>query len=95
MNIKEVLEKNKNVLIDFYADWCGPCKKMAPIIDQLKSELSNEVEILKLNVEEYTDLAADYQIMGVPTFVFIKEGNEFDRISGVIKKEEIVNIFRQ
>jgi len=94
MDIKEVLEKNNKVLIDFYADWCGPCKKMSPIIDQLKNELPGQVEILKLNIDQYADLAAEFEVMSIPTLLFFKEGKIEDRVVGLVSKNDILEIIK-
>jgi len=94
MNILETIKNNKKVLVDFYADWCGPCKKMLPVIDQLKTELSNDIEIIKVNIDENEDLAINFGVMSVPTFLFFKDGDEFERVSGVISKSDIISIFK-
>jgi thioredoxin 1 len=94
MDIKEILKQNNKVLIDFYADWCGPCKKMSPIIDQLKLEQSGNVEILKLNIDQYSDLASEFEIMSIPTLLYFKEGNLEDRIVGLASKNDILEIIK-
>jgi thioredoxin 1 len=94
MEIKEILKQNNKVLIDFYADWCGPCKKMSPIIDQLKLEQSNNIEILKLNIDQYSDLAAEFEVMSIPTLLYFKEGNLEDRIVGLASKNDILEIIK-
>lgn len=94
MDIKEILKQNNKVLIDFYADWCGPCKKMSPIIDQLKLEQSDNVEILKLNIDQYSDLASEFEIMSIPTLLYFKEGNLEDRIVGLASKNDILEIIK-
>ena len=94
MDIKEIIKQNNKVLIDFYADWCGPCKKMSPIIDQLKLEQSGNVEILKLNIDQYSDLASEFEIMSIPTLLYFKEGNLEDRIVGLASKNDILEIIK-
>jgi thioredoxin 1 len=81
-------------LIDFHAEWCGPCKVMNPIINSLMEEYNkdgSDVEIKKSDVDEETDLAAEYGIRSIPTLVFLKDGSEVYRISGTQRKEELVN----
>ena len=76
-SFKDIINKEAPVLVDFYADWCGPCKSMAPILKQLKLELKDGVSIIKINVDNNQPLAAKYQVQGVPTFIIIKFGVEF------------------
>ena len=72
------------LLVDFYADWCGPCKAMMPILEELK-----ETPILKVNVDEYSDLASSYGIMSIPTLILFKNGKEIDKKVGLINKREL------
>ena len=71
---KEVLQSNTPVLIDFWATWCGPCRMMAPVIDKIAEEMGDKVKVCKVNVDENQDLAMKYNIMSVPTLLFIKNG---------------------
>lgn len=86
----EVLESNKVVLIDFYADWCGPCKMMSPIIDEIANEVSENVKVCKLNVDEAQDIAIQYNVMSIPTLVIIKDGNVVDTLVGLRAKSEVL-----
>lgn len=79
----DIINQNVPVLIDFYADWCGPCKSMAPILKQLKSELKDSISIVKINVDTNQALAAKYQVRGVPTFMVFKQGKQIWRQSGM------------
>jgi thioredoxin 1 len=82
-SFNEIINKEVPVLVDFYADWCGPCKSMAPILKQLKSELKDAVSIVKINVDTNQSIAAKYQVQGVPTFIIFKKGKQAWRQSGM------------
>ena len=86
----EVLESNKVVLIDFYADWWGPCKMMSPVIDEIANEVSENVKVCKLNVDEAQDIAIQYNVMSIPTLVIIKDGNVVDTLVGLRAKSEVL-----
>ena len=86
---KEVLEAKETVLVDFYADWCGPCKMMAPVVEKISEELDGKVKLCKLNVDEAGDIAAQYGVMSIPTFIVFKQGNPCKTAVGV-QKEEIL-----
>ena len=87
---EKVLKSEKPVLIDFYADWCMPCKMMHPILQEISEELEGQVVVGKINVDENTDLAVKYGVMSIPTLVMIKNGNDTERKIGVQSKEELV-----
>jgi thioredoxin 1 len=82
------------VLVDFYADWCGPCKMLAPILKQVKDQMGDAVKIVKIDVDKNQALAAKYQVRGVPTMILFKAGNLLWRQSGVLQKEDIVKILK-
>lgn len=86
---EEVLNSDKPVIIDFYADWCGPCKMMSPIIDSIAEE-NQELKVGKINVDEAQELAIKYNIMSIPTIIIFKNGNEYKKIVGVTSKENIL-----
>lgn len=86
---EEVLESDKTVLIDFYADWCGPCKMMSPIIDKIAEEEKDTVKVGKVNVDENQDLAMKYGVMSIPTIVIIKNGEVSKTFVGVRDINEI------
>lgn len=90
---KEVLESEKTVLIDFFADWCGPCKMLSPIIEQFAKE-NEKVKVVKINVDELPDLAVKYGVMSIPTLVVIKNGEEVNRSVGLIDKSEILELVK-
>lgn len=89
---KEVINSEKTVLIDFWASWCGPCKMMSPVVDQIAEELNDSVKVCKVNIDEEQNLAVKYNVMSIPTFVVIKGGKEVGRTIGVQDKNDIINI---
>ena len=88
---KEVLEESKTVLIDFYADWCGPCKMLAPVLEEIAKENTN-TKFVKINVDDAQELAMEYNIMSIPTLVVIKNGKEINRMVGLASKSELMQI---
>jgi thioredoxin 1 len=78
---------NRLVVIDFYATWCGPCKIIGPVMDVLAKELKDEVVILKVDVDEADDIAAEYEIAAMPTFAFIKNKQVIEKFSGANEKK--------
>ena len=90
---QEVLNSNIPVLVDFYADWCGPCKMLSPIVDEVANE-NDDIKVVKVNVDESQNTAIKYQVMSIPTLVVIKNGNEVNRSVGLIDKQEIVNLVK-
>lgn len=87
---EEVLKTEEPVIIDFYADWCGPCKMMSPIIDSIAEEINN-AKVGKINVDEAQDLAAMYNVMSIPTIIIFKDGKPYKKFVGVTSKENILN----
>lgn len=90
-SFSDIINQPKPVLIDFYADWCGPCKMMAPVLKQVKENLGDKVSIIKIDVDKNQKLASKYQVRGVPTFMLFKNGKQLWRQSGVIQKEELIS----
>lgn len=87
----EVLKSDKTVLIDFYADWCGPCKMLSPIVEQFAKEHS-DIKVVKINIDDNQDLAVKYGVVSIPTLIVIKNGEEYNRIVGLVSKSEIEKI---
>ena len=83
----KVLKSDKPALVDFYADWCGPCKMAAPVLDELADEADGKYEVIKVNVDENQDLAGKFGVMSIPTVIVFKEGKEVDRKIGFAGKQ--------
>ncbi|MGI5990051.1 MAG: thioredoxin [Lachnospiraceae bacterium] len=81
---KEVLNSDKPVLVDFYADWCGPCKMMGPVVGQIAEKFDGEAKVGKVNSDEEQNLAIQYGVSSIPNFVFIKNGQVVDRVVGAV-----------
>lgn len=88
-NFNEIIGKNMLVLVDFYADWCMPCRMMAPVIEELAKEFAGKVLVGKINVDENPYTADHFQVFSIPTLVVIKSGREVDRIIGFIPKGQV------
>ena len=88
-NYNEVISQSKPVVLDFWATWCGPCRKIAPIVEELAEAYSDQVIIGKVNVEEDDDLASKYGIRNIPTLLFIKNGEVIDKFVGAATKDVI------
>ncbi|MAQ76359.1 MAG: thioredoxin [Aquimarina sp.] len=91
-SFSNIIKSDIPVLVDFYADWCGPCKMLAPILKQVKDDLGNQVKIIKVDVDKNQELAGKFQVRGVPTMVLFKEGKQLWRQSGVLQKQQIVDV---
>lgn len=91
----DIINQNKPVLIDFFAEWCGPCKMMSPILKDVKDSLGDSVSIIKIDVDKNQALANKYQVRGVPTLMVFKNGKQLWRQSGVIQKDELLTIFQK
>ena len=87
---QEVLKSDKPVLVDFYADWCGPCKMMAPLISELAKEYGDEIKIGKINVDENQIYSTKYKVMTIPNLIFFKDGEKVDQVVGVVTKRQLV-----
>ena len=95
-NLEEEVKKSTiPVMVDFYADWCGPCKMMAPLVAQLSEEYSGRCKIAKCNVTDYPGPASEYKIMSIPAFLFFKEGKVVDSVVGAVSKNELAGKIEQ
>jgi len=90
----EVLKSNLPVIVDFWAEWCGPCKMLTPILEELSNEMKNEINVVKVNLDENQDLAMKYSIRSIPTLLLFKDGNLIDTKVGLLPKNEIVTWFK-
>lgn len=93
-NFSQIIQSETPVLIDFYADWCGPCKMLAPILKEVKKELGESIKIIKIDVDKNELLAAKYQVRGVPTMMLFANGEQKWRQSGVLQKDDIINVIK-
>ncbi|SDR72483.1 thioredoxin [Gillisia sp. Hel1_33_143] len=93
-NFHDIIQDDKPVLIDFYADWCGPCKMLGPILKDAKATLGDDIKIVKIDVDKNQELASKYQVRGVPTMILFKNGKQLWRQSGVLQKDEIIKIIK-
>lgn len=91
----ELIKSGKPVLVDFYADWCGPCKAMNPVIKEVAKETEGRARVIKVDIDKSVEAAQAYQVQAVPTFIIFKNGNIIWRHSGMIDKKSLVNILTQ
>ena len=91
---EEVLKSDKKVLVDFYADWCGPCKMMSPVLEQIAEEVKDTAKIVKVNVDDAADLAEEYEVMSIPTMIVFENGNIIKTFIGVTSRTEIEDVLK-
>jgi len=94
-DFNEIINSSKPTLVDFYADWCGPCKAQSPILKEVSHEASDRVRIIKIDVDKNNLVASKYQIRGVPTLILFKNGQPVWRQSGVANKQQLMNLIAQ
>ena len=91
----ELIKGETPVLVDFYATWCGPCKTMSPILEDVKSQLKGKAKVLKIDVDKNPQASAYYQVRSVPTLILFKKGKQLWRQSGVVQVNQIIQIINQ
>jgi len=89
-NFADIIRSDTPVLVDFFATWCGPCKMLAPILKDVKDSLGERISIIKIDVDKNQQMAAQYQVRGVPTMILFQNGKQLWRQSGVLTKEDIL-----
>jgi len=92
---EEVLKSDIPVMVDFYADWCGPCKMLAPVVEELSSEMAGKAKVFKLNTDESPDIAMRYRVMSIPALIFFKNGEVHSQIVGAYPKAVIQDKFNE
>ena len=95
MTFNEMIQSDKPVLVDFFAEWCGPCKMMAPILKDVKMQVGDAATIIKVDVDKNPEAAGVYNVQGVPTLILFKKGKAIWRTSGVVPKAGLINIINQ
>jgi thioredoxin len=93
-SFKDIIISNPLVLVDFSAEWCGPCKALAPILKQVKDEMGDAVKVIKIDVDKNPALASSYKVMGVPTLILFKGGKQVWRQSGVQPKNDLTDLIQ-
>lgn len=94
-NLNEILSASKPVVIDFWAEWCGPCRMISPIVDELADQYAGKITVCKCNVDEQGDLALKYMIRSIPTIIFFKDGQIVDKQIGAVGKGELAAKFEK
>ncbi|MBU1863531.1 MAG: thioredoxin [Candidatus Omnitrophica bacterium] len=86
----QLVDTTLPIVIDFWAEWCSPCKRLTPVIEELAAEMDGQVKFIKINVDNNQEIASQYQVMSIPTLIFLKNGQEVDRMVGAAGKDSLV-----
>ena len=89
-NFQELIQDSKLVIADFWATWCGPCRMLSPVLDEVEEEMSDKISVVKVNVDDADEIAAKYRIMSIPTLLFFKDGQIVDKTVGAMPKNVLV-----
>lgn len=89
-NFTELIQDSKLVIVDFWATWCGPCRMLSPILDEVEAEMPDQITVVKVNVDDADEIAAQYRIMSIPTLLFIKNGEIVDKTVGAMPKPALL-----
>ncbi len=90
-NFDSLLQDNKLVIVDFWATWCGPCRMLSPILDEVEGEMSDKITVVKVNVDDADEIAGRYRIMSIPTLLFFKGGQAVDKTVGAMPKNALID----
>ncbi|MBP3203422.1 MAG: thioredoxin [Bacteroidales bacterium] len=90
-SFNELIQSDKLVIADFWATWCGPCRMLSPILDELSEEMADKIEVVKVNVDDADEIAAQFRIMSIPTLIFFKGGQPVDKTVGAMPKNVLVD----
>ena len=90
-NFDELLQEEKLVIVDFWATWCGPCRMLSPLLDEVEEEMADKIEVVKVNVDDADEVAMRFRIMSIPTLLFFKNGQMVDRSVGAMPKSALVD----
>ncbi|MBQ3873282.1 MAG: thioredoxin [Bacteroidales bacterium] len=89
-NFQELIQDSKLVIADFWATWCGPCRMLSPVLDEVEEEMSDKISVVKVNVDDADEIAAKYRIMSIPTLLFFKDGQIVDKTVGAMPKNVLI-----
>jgi thioredoxin 1 len=89
-NFEQLITSDKLVVVDFWATWCGPCRMLSPILDEVAEEMADKIEVVKVNVDDADEIAAQFRIMSIPTLLFFKDGKVVDKTVGAMPKPTLI-----